>query len=668
MMLFRRSIVAPRRRLVSLLASIMALGGIAPAMADPDLGWGTPFELDRLPIIPALPGAEGEVAVGPDGTRWVYYRELATTGQIVKPEALVFFYRRAADPDWSSLEYTGVGGNTSPLVDRIGGGPVLAVLDDGRALLAYRRITFGGIHVLLVDPALDETRVDFIRSSDDCPFARNPQIAAAGDTAMVTWLCSPTVDGRIQNRAEAAYFDGSIWSEPEIIPGVDEVGRLAGDTATGRFLTIGNHYLDADGVLVTARAVASTFDPVMAWTNEPEVLLEIDAGFQFSASVSGQDIVIAEDGSALAVWTGGADDNFGLWAAYRNPQGEWSPAHVLVPEVGGESGSAARVATAAGRFAVTWSSLLEESGSDDPFGPIDLEGPAPEVLARGVKGAIRLADGNWTVPADLFTEDGDTGNSFLARLVVFPNGSFSAIWAEPVGEDANALIRSATVPTGASCWRPTVTLDGPRRVLAAQVNIAPDLDGGFLASWLRTILGEPFGTTLALVADGPDGSGGSADCPLVAVEPDPDPDTTPDAFSFTSVTGATPGSAVESAAITVQGIDAAAAISITGGQYSVDGGAFTSASGTVENGQTVVLRITAASGNAATNTATLTIGGISAGFSVTTVAAVNDDDNDNDSGNSGGSSALDPLMLLLLALVAGAPGVARRGQTGCRRR
>lgn len=660
--------VTPAGRLLPALAAIMGLGAATPAMAGPDLGWDTPFEVDRLPTLPAFPGVPGDVAVGADGTRWVFYRELAITGQIIKPEWLVFFYRRPSDPSWSSLGYSGTGGNTSPLVDTIGGAPVLAALSDGRALLAYRRITFGGIHVLLVDPALDEPRLDFIRSNDDCPVARNPKVAAAGATAMVTWFCSPTVDGQLQNRAEAAYFDGTTWSEATAIPGMDENVRVAGDPATGRFLAIGGRYVPASFDRVDARGVAAIFDPATGWTAEPQAVLDIDAGLS-SASVAAEDVAIAEDGSALAVWFGGAGDNFGLWAAYRDPQGDWSSPHVLVPAAGGESGSAARIAAAAGRFAVTWSSLLEESGDDDPFGPIDQEAPPPGVIARGGKGALRLADGSWTEPVQLYTEDGDTGNSSAPSLVAFPNGSFSAIWAEVVGEDSDALIRSATVPSGASCWRDAVTLDGPRRVLFAEVSIAADLDGGFIASWVQTVFGGAgaFGTTLALAADGPDGSGGTTDCPLVVVDPDPDPDTTPDAFSFAPVTGATPGSVVQSAAISVQGIDAAAPIAVTGGQYSIDGGAFTSAPGTVENGESVVLRLTAAAGNSATTSATLDIGGVSASFSVTTAAA--DTGGGNDSGNSGGSSALDPvsLLLLLLTVVAGAPrGLRRSRQPGLR--
>ena len=98
-------------------------------------------------------------------------------------------------------------------------------------------------------------------------------------------------------------------------------------------------------------------------------------------------------------------------------------------------------------------------------------------------------------------------------------------------------------------------------------------------------------------------------------------DTTPDAFSFTAVTGAALNSSVTSPAITISGINAAAPISITNGQYSIAGGAFTSAAGTVTNGQTVAVKVTA---SATPNTATqavLTVGGVAGTFSATTVLA-----------------------------------------------
>ena len=99
------------------------------------------------------------------------------------------------------------------------------------------------------------------------------------------------------------------------------------------------------------------------------------------------------------------------------------------------------------------------------------------------------------------------------------------------------------------------------------------------------------------------------------------PDTTPEQFTFTDQTGVALSSIIESNVITVTGINVSAAISITGGEYSINGGAYTSDSGTVENSQTVRVRQTSSSSYSTTTDATLTIGGVSDTFTVTTADA-----------------------------------------------
>jgi hypothetical protein len=98
-------------------------------------------------------------------------------------------------------------------------------------------------------------------------------------------------------------------------------------------------------------------------------------------------------------------------------------------------------------------------------------------------------------------------------------------------------------------------------------------------------------------------------------------DTTPAAFSFTGRTNVSPATVVTSNAIAVTGINTPAPISVSGGSYSINGGAFTSAPGTVQNGDTVRVRhTTSAALNTTTNT-TLTIGGVSAVFTSVTFAS-----------------------------------------------
>lgn len=100
-------------------------------------------------------------------------------------------------------------------------------------------------------------------------------------------------------------------------------------------------------------------------------------------------------------------------------------------------------------------------------------------------------------------------------------------------------------------------------------------------------------------------------------------DTTPDAFSFTDQTNVALSTAITSNAITVSGINAPAAISIVGGTYSINGGAFTSSSGTVGSGASVQIKLTSSAAYSTATQATLTIGGVSDTFSVTTQAGTN---------------------------------------------
>ncbi len=100
-------------------------------------------------------------------------------------------------------------------------------------------------------------------------------------------------------------------------------------------------------------------------------------------------------------------------------------------------------------------------------------------------------------------------------------------------------------------------------------------------------------------------------------------DTTPDAFSFTAQTNVAVGAVATSNTVTIVGINTAAPVSITGGTYSLNGGVYTAVSGTLKNGDTLTLRQTSSSANNTKTTATVTVGGVSATFDVTTTSAVN---------------------------------------------
>lgn len=90
-------------------------------------------------------------------------------------------------------------------------------------------------------------------------------------------------------------------------------------------------------------------------------------------------------------------------------------------------------------------------------------------------------------------------------------------------------------------------------------------------------------------------------------------------LSIPAVVDAALNKAVTSEAVTITGLLKAEPISIVGGEYALDGGAFTSAPGTVANGATLRVRLQSASTYDTSTSATVTIGSRKGQFVVTTL-------------------------------------------------
>ncbi|HEY0681183.1 MAG TPA: hypothetical protein VGD45_02535 [Steroidobacter sp.] len=106
------------------------------------------------------------------------------------------------------------------------------------------------------------------------------------------------------------------------------------------------------------------------------------------------------------------------------------------------------------------------------------------------------------------------------------------------------------------------------------------------------------------------GSGGS-------VNPPPAPlDTTPNAFEFQKVDNATRGSSVTSHSVTITGISAPVPISITDGEYSINGGAFTSSAGTISEGQSLTVRARVSTDYSRATLVRVTVGSATVEFEV----------------------------------------------------
>jgi N-acetylneuraminic acid mutarotase len=98
-------------------------------------------------------------------------------------------------------------------------------------------------------------------------------------------------------------------------------------------------------------------------------------------------------------------------------------------------------------------------------------------------------------------------------------------------------------------------------------------------------------------------------------------DTVPSAplpGAFAAQGGVETSTPASSNTVTVAGINWPSAVSVSGGEYSVNGGAYLSAPGTVNNGDTVRLHQTSSASYSTRTDTVLTVGGISSSFSVTT--------------------------------------------------
>jgi lysophospholipase L1-like esterase len=100
-------------------------------------------------------------------------------------------------------------------------------------------------------------------------------------------------------------------------------------------------------------------------------------------------------------------------------------------------------------------------------------------------------------------------------------------------------------------------------------------------------------------------------------------DATPDAFAFTAGTNLEPSAVTLSNQVTITGIGGETAISVTGCEYSINGGAYTSTSGTILNGDTLRLRATSDADTGDTKTVSVTVGTVTQSWSLTTTTAPN---------------------------------------------
>ena len=100
------------------------------------------------------------------------------------------------------------------------------------------------------------------------------------------------------------------------------------------------------------------------------------------------------------------------------------------------------------------------------------------------------------------------------------------------------------------------------------------------------------------------------------------PDATPDAFAFGSVVDAEPSAVVQSEPQVIAGIDPGTAVSVSGGEYRLNGGDWTTAAGTISEGDTLELRATSSAESEGVVETNVTVGTATVAWSITTAQII----------------------------------------------
>jgi uncharacterized delta-60 repeat protein len=184
-----------------------------------------------------------------------------------------------------------------------------------------------------------------------------------------------------------------------------------------------------------------------------------------------------------------------------------------------------------------------------------------------------------------------------------------------------ATIRDDDVPAPTPTPTPTATPSPtPTSTPTATPNPTPTPTPTATATPAPTAVPTPVPTIAPTPQPTPIATPTPTPVPTATPTPTPVPDGTPDPFTFGRVLGVEPQSVQLSGAITVAGINQAVALTVSGGQVSINGGPFAS-SGSVRSGDRVAVRLAASTAFEATTTATVTIGGVAGSFEAVTRAA-----------------------------------------------
>jgi hypothetical protein len=375
---------------------------------------------------------------------------------------------------------------------------------------------------------------------------------------------------------------------------------------------------------------------------EVRSITENEATLEFASNENGLTLgntLIEIYEGAFLIGTGTIDSyTGGLWSKYFNGLNS-NATHTFVLRLADDAGN---TITETGTFTTALSRGFGEVPTDIYetggilFGSVD--------GSMGSGDTFSLGGNNVYISSDPNDSDSASGTLTLSGVdIIVSSGSWNGILLPPNILDNNNPLAATGSEIGT--WVTVV-----QTVQAGAEDASLTATGGyFLVSFM--IPGYPVGTTFTIYRS-EDGT------TWVPVTPDstctldagllctfrtdhlslfaPAVDTTPDAFTFTPTTGAELNTYSTSNAITVSGISTGSVISVTGGEYQIGTGAFTSAAWLVSHGDTVKVRLTTSTLYSTAKSATLTIGGVSSTYTATTKAP-------SSGGGSGGGGTSTPI-------------------------
>jgi hypothetical protein len=214
---------------------------------------------------------------------------------------------------------------------------------------------------------------------------------------------------------------------------------------------------------------------------------------------------------------------------------------------------------------------------------------------------------------------GQTSKTFSSKTLVADNSPDNFSFTDQTDVAKSSLITSNSVTIGGINTPTAISISGGEYKIGtgSWTSIAGTISNGQTIQVRHTSSSSystPTQTTLTI--------GGVSSIFNVTTLQDPNlsTDTTPDNFSFTAQTNVVKSSLISSNIATISGINVSISVSISGGEYKIGSGNWTTTAGTISNGQTIQVRHTSSSNFSTTTTTTLTVGGIGKTFSSTTAA------------------------------------------------